>query len=126
MARATRGSRLATNPGPLASNKSRGNYEGPRLRPEYLSDDNRIAEERLSPQRSLPERKMETTGARARSTRKPRLSDAERRAKAARPAGRGRLPRVVKAKGGKLPRPANDTVPPDLELADPAIDPTIL
>jgi RNA polymerase primary sigma factor len=64
---------------------------------------------------------METTGARARSTRKPRLSDAERRAKAARPAGRGRLPRVVKSKGAKLPRPANDTVPPDLELADPAI-----
>ncbi|MDB4979732.1 MAG: hypothetical protein JWM82_484, partial [Myxococcales bacterium] len=53
--------------------------------------------------------------------RKPRLNDAERRAKAARPAGRGRLPRVVKAKGAKLPRPANDTVPPDLELADPAI-----
>jgi RNA polymerase primary sigma factor len=64
---------------------------------------------------------METRDARSRSSRKPRLAEAERRAKAARPAGRGRLTRVVKAKGGKLPGPANDTVPSDLELADPAI-----
>jgi RNA polymerase primary sigma factor len=64
---------------------------------------------------------METRDARSRSSRKPRLAEAERRAKAARPAGRSRVTRVVKAKGAKLPGPANDTVPSDLELADPAI-----
>jgi RNA polymerase primary sigma factor len=65
---------------------------------------------------------METREARARSNRKPRLTDVERRAKAARPAGRGRVQRVVKSKGTKgVPAPANDTVPSDLELADPAI-----
>jgi len=37
--------------------------------------------------------------------------EAERKAKAARPNGRGRLTRVVKTRGGKLPAPANDTVP---------------
>jgi RNA polymerase primary sigma factor len=54
---------------------------------------------------------MDTKGARARSTRKTRLAESERKAKAARPNGRGRLTRVVKARGGKLPAPANDTVP---------------
>ena len=55
---------------------------------------------------------MDARGGRARSTRKPRLSETERKAKAARPNGRGRLPRVVKARGGRIPTPANDTLPP--------------
>src|SRR5262249_9411615 len=41
-----------------------------------------------------------------------RLGESERKAKAARPSGRGRVTtRVVKARGGKIPAPANDTVP---------------
>jgi RNA polymerase primary sigma factor len=62
---------------------------------------------------------MNTRGGKARSTRKHRLGESERKAKAARPSGRGRLTRVVKARGGKLPVPANDTLPPevDVELA---------
>src|SRR5262249_10781846 len=55
---------------------------------------------------------MDTRGAKARTTRKARLGESERKAKAARPSGRGRVAtRVVKARGGKLPAPANDTVP---------------
>ena len=55
---------------------------------------------------------MDTRGARARSTRKARLGEPERKAKAARPSGRSRVTtRVVKARGGKIPAPANDTVP---------------
>jgi len=72
---------------------------------------------------------METSGAKARSARKHRLNETEK-AKAARPSGR-RLPRVVKARGGKLPAPANDTLP-HAELAndvsldvDAALDVTI-
>ncbi len=53
---------------------------------------------------------MYTRGAKARSARKARLGESERKAKAARPNGR-KLTRVVKARGGKLPVPANDTVP---------------
>jgi RNA polymerase primary sigma factor len=54
---------------------------------------------------------METRGAKARSTRKARLGETDRKAKAARPSGRAKLPRVVKARGGKLPAPANDNQP---------------
>jgi RNA polymerase primary sigma factor len=55
---------------------------------------------------------MDTRGAKARTTRKARLGESERKAKAARPSGRGRVTtRVVKARGGKIPVPANDTVP---------------
>src|SRR5262249_38251423 len=100
------------------------------LNPEYFSDDVRIAREDRAgqPELSVAHRRreesaMETTGARARSTRKARLNDTERKAKAARPAGRGRLARVVKARGGKLPAPANDTMPPDAELPEAGLPP---
>src|SRR5215831_5946964 len=49
------------------------------------------------------------------STRKARLGDAERKGKAARPSGRGRVARVVKARG-RVAAPANDTLPVDAEL----------
>jgi len=66
---------------------------------------------------------MDTRGARARSTRKPRLGESERKGKAARPASsRSRLPRVVKARGGKLPAPANDNIPAETELPDTALE----
>jgi RNA polymerase primary sigma factor len=55
-------------------------------------------------------------GAKARSMRKPRLSDSERKAKAARANGRSRMPRVVKTRGTRGPAPANDTSPVDIEL----------
>jgi RNA polymerase primary sigma factor len=64
---------------------------------------------------------MDARGGRARSTRKPRLNETERKAKAARPNGRGRLPRVVKARGGRIPTPANDTLPPEVELPAAAL-----
>src|SRR6516162_2341284 len=87
-----------------------------RLNPEYFSDEGRIAEECPDSNGALPETKetaqMDTRGARARSTRKARIGESERKAKAARPSGRGRVTtRVVKARGGKIPAPANDTVP---------------
>jgi RNA polymerase primary sigma factor len=69
----------------------------------------------------VKEREMDTRGARARSTRKARLGEPERKAKAARPSGRGRLTRVVKTRGGKVPAPANDTVRVANDTA-PAVD----
>jgi RNA polymerase primary sigma factor len=63
---------------------------------------------------------MDTKGAKARSTRKPRLGESERKGKAARPAGRSRLTRVVKARGGKLPAPANDNIPTETEMPEVA------
>jgi RNA polymerase primary sigma factor len=64
---------------------------------------------------------MDARGGKARSSRKARLNDTERKAKAARPAGRGRLPRVVKARGVRVPAPANDTLPPDAETVAPGL-----
>src|SRR3954469_8805283 len=83
---------------------------------EYLGGDGRIGME--GHQRHQERLEMETRGAKARSTRKSRVTESERKAKAARPAGRGRLTRVVKARGGKIPVPANDTLPPDVELPE--------
>src|SRR5579862_5525784 len=65
---------------------------------------------------------MDTRGARARSTRKPRLNETERKAKAARPNSRARMTRVVRARGGKLPAPANDTLPPANDTISPEAD----
>jgi RNA polymerase primary sigma factor len=67
---------------------------------------------------------MDTRGARARSTRKPRLNESERKGKSARPAGRSRLTRVVKARGGKLPAPANDNLPAEELPESAALDET--
>src|SRR5215831_1088971 len=58
---------------------------------------------------------MDARVVKGRSTRKARLGDAERKAKAARLTGRGRLPRVVKARG-RVPAPANDTLPSETDL----------
>jgi RNA polymerase primary sigma factor len=53
-----------------------------------------------------------------------------RKAKAARPAGRGRVTRVIKTRGGTVPTPANDTVPsPPMGLdvtAEPTLEPEVL
>src|SRR5450432_2659457 len=98
--------------------------DGTSLNPEYISDDVRIAEECPSSTGAVRDERteMDTRGARARSTRKPRLAESERKAKAARPNARGRLTRVVKARGGKLPAPANDTVPVANDTLPPQLD----
>src|SRR5690349_1147853 len=59
---------------------------------------------------------MDASRAKARLTRKSRPSEGGRGAKAARPVHpakgvSGRLPRIVKARAGRAPIPANDTVP---------------
>jgi RNA polymerase primary sigma factor len=64
---------------------------------------------------------MDARVGKGRSTRKARLSDTERKVKAARPSGRGRLPRVVKARGAHVPAPANDTLPVDAEMPAGAV-----
>ena len=70
---------------------------------------------------------MDAIRAKARLTRKSRPSDGGRGAKAARPvhptkAVAGRAPRVVKARAGRPPIPANDTLPlPAEEMGLPAL-----
>jgi RNA polymerase sigma factor (sigma-70 family) len=70
---------------------------------------------------------MDASRAKARLTRKSRPSDGGRGAKAARPVHTtkgmsGRAPRVVKARAGRPPIPANDTLPlPAEEMGLPAL-----
>src|SRR6185503_17021912 len=71
--------------------------------------------------------KMDASRAKARLTRKSRPSEGGRGAKAARPVHptkgvAGRAPRVVKARAGRPPIPANDTLPlPADEMGLPAL-----
>jgi RNA polymerase primary sigma factor len=60
---------------------------------------------------------MDARVGKGRSTRKVRPGEVERKAKAARPNGRARLPRVVKSRGSRVSTPANDTLPPEVEIA---------
>jgi RNA polymerase primary sigma factor len=72
---------------------------------------------------------MDRNEGKARSTRKHRLGETMRKAKAARPAGRGRVTRVIKTRGGSIPTPANDTVPSPvvgLEATETGLAPEIL
>jgi len=65
---------------------------------------------------------MDRSTGKARASRKQRLGEAARKAKPARPGGRGRVQRIVKARGSAVSIPANDTevVPPTEALLEDA------
>src|ERR1051326_8060912 len=72
---------------------------------------------------------MDRSMGKDRASRKQRLGEAARKAKPARAGGRGRIQRIVKARGSVVPVPANDTEvvqPNEMLLEEAALDTEVL